>query len=173
MIREWIGVDLDGTLAEHREWRGPTHIGAPIPKMVARVKQWLADGEDVRIFTARVGGHQTAAEVAIAQEAIRRWCHDHIGQVLPITAEKDYDMVALWDDLAVQVVPNTGIAVREELDRCRRDVNRLNNALRAAGWGQGEIDTYADLVDKIDKLAGDLEETNPEVSRVIRAVLYP
>lgn len=47
----WIGVDLDGTLAEYTGWHGPGHIGPPIPKMLDRVKNWLAEGVDVRIFT--------------------------------------------------------------------------------------------------------------------------
>lgn len=165
MSRKWIGVDLDGTLAEHREWRGPAHIGAPIPKMVARVKQWLADGEDVRIFTARVGGHQTAAEVAIAQDAIRRWCHDHIGQVLPITAEKDYDMVALWDDLAVQVVPNTGEAIEERL---RGELEVFNSALRRLGWGQGEIDSYVSAVEGLESAAVEIEAAIPRSAGILK-----
>jgi len=53
----WIGVDLDGTLAYYDEWRGLYHIGEPIPAMVDRVKRWLAEGRDVRIFTARVSGN--------------------------------------------------------------------------------------------------------------------
>jgi len=36
--RPWIGVDLDGTLAHYDGWKGPTHIGAPIHKMVQRVR---------------------------------------------------------------------------------------------------------------------------------------
>lgn len=52
----WIGVDLDGTLAEYSHWKGETHIG----------------------------------------------------RVLPITNIKDYQMIELWDDRAVQVIPNTG-----------------------------------------------------------------
>lgn len=43
----WIGVDLDGTLAEYHGW-DDGRIGAPIPKMVQRVKQWLAEGKEVR-----------------------------------------------------------------------------------------------------------------------------
>jgi hypothetical protein len=35
----WVGVDLDGTLAEYHGFKGPEHIGKPIPKMVARVKR--------------------------------------------------------------------------------------------------------------------------------------
>ncbi len=50
----WYGVDLDGTLAHYDGWMGPTEIGPPISKMVHRVRRWLAEGRDVRIFTARV-----------------------------------------------------------------------------------------------------------------------
>ena len=53
--KQWIGVDLDGTLAEvGRDNLG--EIGKPITKMMSRVKKWLEDGEyEVRIFTARAG----------------------------------------------------------------------------------------------------------------------
>ena len=40
----WIGVDLDATFAVYNGWQGELHIGAPIPAMVERVKQGLADG---------------------------------------------------------------------------------------------------------------------------------
>ena len=105
----WIAVDLDGTLAEYDTWRGEQHIGAPIPKMVRRVKRWRAKGIDVRVFTARVqadGGNDR--DVAIVRGFIERWCAEHIGEVLPITNVKDYSMIELWDDRAVQVEPNTG-----------------------------------------------------------------
>lgn len=101
----WIGVDLDGTLATYDEWRGVEHIGEPIGCMVLRVKHWLAQGVDVRIFTARVYGEGRAA----ALPHIEAWCEKHIGQVLPVTCTKDYGMVELWDDRAVQVIPNEGI----------------------------------------------------------------
>ena len=51
-MRGWIGVDLDGTLAEYHGWNGS--IGKPIAPMVDRVKRWLAEGVEVRIMTARV-----------------------------------------------------------------------------------------------------------------------
>jgi hypothetical protein len=104
----WIGVDLDGTLAEYGGWRGPEHIGAPVPVMVDRVKRWIAAGRDVRIFTARVGP-QPGDEGVRAAKAIGAWCREHIGVVLPVTATKDYSMVELWDDRCVQVIPNTGM----------------------------------------------------------------
>jgi len=49
----WIGVDLDGTLATYGGWKGPDDIGAPVPAMMKRVKRWIGEGREVRIFTAR------------------------------------------------------------------------------------------------------------------------
>lgn len=99
----WIGCDLDGTLAEYVSWTGHETIGAPIPAMVARVKAWLKEGKDVRIFTARVGdGDQRS------RRYIQEWCLTHIGKVLPITCQKDYAMVTLYDDRCVRVETNTG-----------------------------------------------------------------
>lgn len=99
----WIGVDLDGTLAEYHGWQGIEHIGKPVPAMVERVKNWLAEGREVRIFTARVF---TGDLLAI--KAIEAWCQEHIGTVLKVTSVKDFGMIELWDDRAVRVVPNTG-----------------------------------------------------------------
>jgi hypothetical protein len=107
----WIGVDLDGTLAEYDGWKGPEHIGKPVPAMAFRVKKWLAEGKDVRIFTARVshdGSPARVADAADASDAISSWCKENFGQRLPITNQKDYAMVELWDDRCVQVEPNTG-----------------------------------------------------------------
>lgn len=117
----WIGVDLDGTLAEYDHWRGEDHIGPPIAPMVARVKGWLAEGREVRIFTARVyepwvienGFHMARISKREAVKVIEAWCLEHVGRVLPVTNEKDYGMVELWDDRAVQVIPNTGLRADE------------------------------------------------------------
>ena len=51
----WIGVDLDGTLAEATSWQGMSHIGPPVPLMMRRVQQWLSKGLRVKIMTARAG----------------------------------------------------------------------------------------------------------------------
>ena len=99
----WIGVDLDGTLAHYDGWKGKHHIGEPIPAMVKRVRAWLDQGREVRIFTAR------AHDVAYPEiKAIQDWCLKHIGQKLPVTCTKDFGMTELWDDRAVSVEPNTG-----------------------------------------------------------------
>ncbi len=101
----WIGVDLDGTLAYYDYWRGPNHIGDPVPAMLARVRSWLDDGRRVKVFTARVSNPDTATE---ARAAIEAWCEAHLGARLEVTNVKDFGMLALWDDRAVQVVTNTG-----------------------------------------------------------------
>jgi hypothetical protein len=105
MLKGWIGVDLDGTLAEYDYWHGDHHIGRPIPAMVERVRKWLSEGQEVRIFTARACGNDI--------EPIKKWCLKHIGCELPITCVKDYGMIELWDDRAIQVIPNKGVAIQE------------------------------------------------------------
>ena len=101
-MNEWIGVDLDGTLAEYSGFKGPDVIGRPIPEMVDRVKDWIADGKKVKIFTARA----CVPEHIIYVE---RWVVEHIGYKLEVTNIKDYGMIELWDDRAVRVRYNQGI----------------------------------------------------------------
>lgn len=105
----WIGVDLDGTLALYQGWQGITAIGEPVPKMVERVKQWLEQGIEVRIMTARVGPQsRTEDELPATIKAIEDWCQLHLGSVLRVTSQKDFGIMELWDDRCVQVIPNTG-----------------------------------------------------------------
>ena len=104
----WIGVDLDGTLAHYDTWRGPNYIGPPVKPMLDRVKAWLEGDVEVRIFTARVCSDQPEDQRQIAYGAIGQWCLEHIGQILTITAEKDWHMIQFWDDRAVSVEFNTG-----------------------------------------------------------------
>jgi hypothetical protein len=111
----WIGVDLDGTLAEYDFFRGDTHIGPPIPAMLERVKGWLAEGREVRIFTARASEPVDHNDIRrppvprpVAIKAVEDWCLKHLGVVLPVTNVKDQRMDQLWDDRVVQVIRNTG-----------------------------------------------------------------
>lgn len=107
----WIGVDLDGTLAEWVKYSGLNAIGAPVPKMVERVKRWLEEGQDVRIMTARVSQsiyRPQPEDVFRTVCAIQDWCMEHIGQRLKVTCIKDFEMLELWDDRAIQVIENTG-----------------------------------------------------------------
>ena len=103
----WIGVDLDGTLAMDEGRRGLRRVGRPVPAMLRMVKQWIADGVEVRIFTARVGGGRPAAEREAAVAAIEGWCVRHVGRRLAVTAEKDAGMDELWDDRARRIERNT------------------------------------------------------------------
>ena len=97
----WIGVDLDGTLAHYDSSKGPEHIGAPVPAMAMRVRTWLSEGRDIRIFTAR-------ASVPELIKPVEDWCARHFGVRLPVTNAKDFGMIELWDDRCIQVYPNTG-----------------------------------------------------------------
>jgi hypothetical protein len=116
--KEYYAVDLDGTLAMYESGDfakyGGTRIGAPIPKMVERIKEWLAAGEEVRILTARVSEkHRLDVRVdengvEDIRQAIEDWCLLHIGVRLPVQNFKDGYMKELWDDKAVQVIQNTG-----------------------------------------------------------------
>ena len=76
--------------------------------MVKQVKKWLAEGQEVRIFTSRVNPYHRRIEARRARRAIEAWSKRYLGQVLPITHEKDWDMDLLFDDRACQVERNTG-----------------------------------------------------------------
>ncbi len=97
----WIGVDLDGVLAEYHGFTNPVDIGKPIPSMIARVKQMLQRGKIVKIFTARAANPR-------AIKAIREWLVDNGLPPLDITNVKDHDMIELYDDRVRRVETNTG-----------------------------------------------------------------
>jgi len=95
-----IGVDLDGTLAHYIKF-DPNHIGDPIPKMIDRVKQWISNGIRIKIFTARATDPKNIP-------AIKQWLDKNGLEGLEITNIKDPDMIAIFDDRAIQVEKNTG-----------------------------------------------------------------
>ena len=97
----WIGVDLDGTLAEWTTWRGLNRIGAPIPAMQQRVLEWIEAGYNVKIVTAR-------ASLEGGVKPVKAWLAKHGFPDLEVTNAKDFNMLELWDDRAVQVITNTG-----------------------------------------------------------------
>lgn len=98
----WIGVDLDGTLACYTGWKGFDFIGKPIPVMLARVKHWIRNGYTVKIFTAR------AAFPEQGIPPVKKWLEENDLPDLEVTNQKDFSMIELWDDRAIQVVANTG-----------------------------------------------------------------
>lgn len=125
-LKGHILVDLDGTLAHYESWEGIKHIGEPIMPMLKRVERWIAEGKEVRIFTARVWPLSVPADQALpidelatmsAREIeawqavgyIRAWCETHLGRIFHITCTKDFATTEIWDDRAVGVVPNLGL----------------------------------------------------------------
>lgn len=105
---EWIGFDLDGTLAKYDGWKGVSHIGEPVTSMVvvARLLNWL--GKKIKILTARVAPRDDGDGGAKARKYIEEWCRKNLGFVPEITHLKDASMVALFDDRAVAIEQNTG-----------------------------------------------------------------
>lgn len=100
-MKKCIAVDLDGTLAHYDGWKGAEHIGEPIQHMMFRVKNWIALGHEVIIFTAR------AAE-EYERHHVHLWLvRNGIGQ-LEITNVKHKRISEFWDDRAVRVRRNTG-----------------------------------------------------------------
>lgn len=95
----YIAVDFDGTLAKWDGWN--KELGEPVPLMLERLKTWLKEGKEVRIFTAR-------AEIPEEVPPIEAWCEKHLGQKLRVTNVKDLSMIELWDDRAIGVEMNTG-----------------------------------------------------------------
>lgn len=96
-----IYVDLDGTLAEYSGTFVAGHIGKPIQRMMIRVREWLAKGETVVIFTARACNPDEVS-------AVRTWLYAHDLPDLQVTNIKGFDGLEFWDDRAIRVEMNTG-----------------------------------------------------------------
>lgn len=117
--KEWIAIDLDRTLVRYDEWVSIFTIGEPLQPMVDLVKMFLRQGKRVKIFTSRVAGfqytntkldrisgkHVTRAEIV---KPIHGLCMELFGTRLEVTAEKDENCVAIYDDIAIRVERNTG-----------------------------------------------------------------
>jgi hypothetical protein len=113
--KTWFGVDFDGTLATYPKdgIKDPSYVGDPIWPTIYRTQQRLANGQRVKIFTARVwsdGTDEGNKNVLIARAVISAFCLEHFGQLLEITNTKDPFMSGLEDDKA-NLVPNTGYPI--------------------------------------------------------------
>jgi hypothetical protein len=97
----WIGVDLDGTLAHYESYAGEEIIGRPITAMKNRVLEWIKNGKEVKILTARAGTPK-------GKSAVESWLKSNGFGELEVTDRKDFKMEALYDDRCVQVETNTG-----------------------------------------------------------------
>lgn len=98
-----VAVDLDGTLAHHEPGGkfDPAHVGKPVPAMLRRVRDWLANGTKVFILTARAADSQNVP-------VVRRWLARHRIHACEVTNQKTPEMQEIWDDRAVAVERNTG-----------------------------------------------------------------
>jgi hypothetical protein len=132
-----MGVDLDGTTFVYDGWTKWCDFGPPIPAMVERIRAWSAAGVRVRAITARIGlpvrqdpytknpiyslSRVNACKMTGERfsdhdmhVAIMRHCGVHQVPIQGAQCYKDYNMIELWDDRAVQVVANTGLTLAEE-----------------------------------------------------------
>jgi len=103
-MKPWIGVDFDGTLVTHCF----PAIGAPCWPMIDRVKIFLNEGMDVKIFTAQVSRDGEFGTADQRRKIIQDWCETVGLPRLEVTAVKDFYMIALYDDRAIPVIKNTG-----------------------------------------------------------------
>jgi ribonuclease J len=109
VIEEWIGIDLDGTLAYYDGiWRGMEHIGEPIKPMIEFVTDLLAQGKKIKIFTARAKNKDTIPY-------IHKWLKENDLPEFEVTNEKDFGMIMLYDDRCNQVVTNSGEIVKKDM----------------------------------------------------------
>ena len=126
-MAKWIGFDLDGTLARYGQWEGIEVIGEPIEPIVELAKEYIKSGYAIRIVTAR-------AEDPEAIPFIQDWCSlNGLGRP-PVTQKKDFGMVKCYDDRAVQVVPNTGETVQQQLEDLRLEYQKVSAAYEELKW---------------------------------------
>jgi hypothetical protein len=93
--------------------------------MVARVKQWTAEGRTVKIFTARASSPRQVA-------AIKEWLAKHGLPDLEVTNVKDRRMIELWDDRCVQVTTNLGEPINKKAEfRYRRQTEMRGMSRRS------------------------------------------
>lgn len=119
----WIAVDMDGTLFEYTEWTKWNEFGKPIELMAARVKLWVSQGKDVRIFTARMPlPHEQEIEQTcyrtgekfngvMMKKAIADHTEKHLGFRMRAQCYKDLYTIEIWDDRAIGVIANSGMTL--------------------------------------------------------------
>ena len=107
-MRDVIAVDLDGTLAFDLP-HDDGSIGPPVPEMLQRVKDWVTNGKEVWIFTARLSHHDPEQTTRDIQD----WLEQNGLPRLPVTNRKSGRIRVYYDDRAVAVVPNSGHTVNE------------------------------------------------------------
>lgn len=98
---KFVGFDLDGTLARSPDEFDIKKVGEPIKPMVDKLREHLAKGDTVKIFTAR-------ASTPGAAGPIHAWLKKHDLPELEVTNVKTPGLKLLYDDRAVGVVRDKG-----------------------------------------------------------------
>ena len=106
MAAGWIGLDLDGTFAQSTARFDLDSIPPPNPYMVNILWRCLRSGYEVKVFTARAYEHETQVPL------IHNWLTEHKLPLLGVTNLKDKNMIALFDDRAINVNRATGVSDR-------------------------------------------------------------
>ena len=113
MKKPHIALDFDKTLAYHKSEWGVSRVGEPIAPMVERVKDWLAKGYGVTIFTVRM--NRTGPELQQQIDMIDEFLVKVGLPILPKTAVKQRHFSHFVDDRAYHVEPNSGI-ISDQID---------------------------------------------------------
>lgn len=125
-MSKWIGVELEGTLAEYND-RFPNQIGEPVNAMLLRVKGWLNEGKTVKVLSHR-------AKAGSSNYEVNRWLREQgLGMLEVVPLEKD--MQSFWGARAVRVELNDG----KLCNGCR---NAPENQFRHQGHGYTAEDYY-------------------------------
>lgn len=99
---KFIATDLDKTLAyQSGDQTDSDAIGPPIPEMQKRVMGWIDEGKKVKILSARASNPKKISQ-------IKAWLLKNGFPSLEATNIKEPEMIELYDDKAVAVIPNTG-----------------------------------------------------------------
>lgn len=133
-MSKWIGVDLDGTLAEYHGNMGK-RIGKPITAMFEMVKALIGSGVEVRIFTAR-------ASDANQLPAIRGWLERHGLSDCAVTNVKDFDCHLIIDDRAARAIWNQG----RHCPGCQVEAIRRMEQLGLQGWPAARASSRVELL---------------------------
>lgn len=110
-----LAVDLDRTLAKSQEPFNVFTIGEPVTEILQAVKDQIANGRRVIIFTARAASNEPGV-----MRIIREWLTRHGLGDLKITCQKTPDITEFWDDRAKPVTPNEGFTEKEAMQMVRK-----------------------------------------------------
>jgi hypothetical protein len=90
----------------------PKIIGEPIPSMLNLVKENIKNGNDIKIFTARVSTYGSIKRIydsIIARYYINIWVKKNVGYKLDIVCAKDFKTRKIYDDIAISIKTNEGV----------------------------------------------------------------